>query len=750
MRPLPSSPFLPLLAFTAVTLTIHALIPAGALSPDGLALLAFKSAVSGDPTSTLAAWEEEDEDPCRWPGVSCSNFSSSSNPNRVVAIALSGKNLSGYIPSELGLLVFLRRLNLHGNRLSGSIPSQLFNATSLHSIFLYDNNLSGELPPSICNPPRLQNIDLSRNSLSGTLPAELGGCHELQRLFLTGNRFSGRIPVGIWPQMFGLVQLDISSNAFEGLLPPDIGDLDSLTGTLNLSHNYFSGHIPKSLGNISPAVTLDLSHNNFSGEIPQSGSLENQGFKAFVNNPGLCGFPLKIPCSEETSAAQSSKPRPNPEVESSSPTKKGLRPGLIVLISMADAGAVAFVGLLIVYAYWKVKDREKENGCSCTGKNTLGGDGDVKTRWQCGHCWKSDDVTEEDEEDDESDESENSMDDNEAGEGRLVSLDRGFHFELDELLRASAYVLGKGGLGIVYKVVLGNGVPVAVRRLGEGGSKKYKEFAGEAQAIGKAKHPNVVRLRAFYWAREEKLLVSDFIPNGNLAVALRGRSNQLSLSWPIRLRIAKGAALGLAFLHDCSPRNFVHGNIKPSNILLGNDHNPFISDFGITRLASLAASMSINLNDSVTGGLSLPSTGGFIGSTLPSITRPTLDKSNPYQAPEARFSSARPTQKWDVYSFGVVLLELITGRHPETTSPLLAGIAASTSSGGPELVRWVRKGFEEACPLAEMVDPALLSEIRAKKEVVAAFHVALNCTEPDPEVRPRMKVVFDSLSRIGL
>ncbi|KAK8929015.1 putative inactive leucine-rich repeat receptor-like protein kinase [Platanthera zijinensis] len=769
---------LPLLLAITASLTIHALIPAAALSPDGLALLAFKSAVSGDPTSALASWEEEDADPCHWPGVSCANISSLPDPNRVVAIALAGKNLSGYIPSELGLLLFLRRLNLHGNRLSGAIPSQLFNATSLHSLFLYDNNLSGHLPPSLCDPPRLQNLDLSRNLLSGTLPTELGGCHQLQRLFLTGNRFSGRIPVGIWPQIIGLVQLDISSNAFEGFLPPDIGDLDSLTGTLNLSNNYFSGPIPKSLGNISPAVSLDLSYNNFSGEIPQSGSLLNQGFKAFLNNPGLCGFPLKIPCSEEASAAaQSSNDKPTPEVEVSPPRRKGLRPGLIVLISMADAAGVAFVGLVIVYAYWKVKDREREAGCSCTGKRTLGGEGDVKSRWQCGgHCWKAGDPTEE-EDDYESDESEISID-NEAGEGRLVSLDRGFHFELDELLRASAYVLGKGGLGIVYKVVLGNGAPVAVRRLGEGGAKRYKEFAGEAQAIGKARHPNVVRLRAFYWAPDEKLLISDFISNGNLAAALRanwelhplkflrelqgiriqnlmaafgfGRSNLLSLSWPIRLRIAKGVALGLAFLHDYSPRNFVHGNIKPSNILLGIDHNPFISDFGLTRLASLASATPINPNDSVSAAPSVSSAGGFIGAALPSIARPTLDKSNPYQAPEARFPCARPTQKWDVYSFGVVLLELITGRHPETTSPLSTRLAASTSSGGPELVRWVRKGFEEACPLTEMVAPALLSEVRSKKEVVTAFHVALACTETDPEVRPRMKVVFDSLSRIGL
>lgn len=118
-------------------------------------------------------------------------------------------------------------------------------------------------------------------------------------------------------------------------------------------------------------------------------------------------------------------------------------------------------------------------------------------------------------------------------EGDLVAIDKGFTFGLEELLRASAYVLGKSELGIIYKVVLGNGIPVAVRRLGEGGEQRYKEFVAEVQAIGRVKHPNVVRLRAYYWAPDEKLLISDFIANGNLASALRGQLYFLHLSLPV-------------------------------------------------------------------------------------------------------------------------------------------------------------------------------------------------------------------------
>ena len=111
----------------------------------------------------------------------------------------------------------------------------------------------------------------------------------------------------------------------------------------------------------------------------------------------------------------------------------------------------------------------------------------------------------------------------------MVAIDKGFSFELDELLRASAYVLGKGGLGIVYKVVLGNGIPVAVRRLGEGGAQRHKEFVAEVQAIARVRHANIVKLRAYYWAPDEKLLITDFISNGNLATALRGQSSLLAL-----------------------------------------------------------------------------------------------------------------------------------------------------------------------------------------------------------------------------
>lgn len=107
-------------------------------------------------------------------------------------------------------------------------------------------------------------------------------------------------------------------------------------------------------------------------------------------------------------------------------------------------------------------------------------------------------------------------------------------------------------------------------------------------------------------------------------------------------------------------------------------------------------------------------------------------------APEVRVLGSKFTQKSDVYSFGIVLLEILSGRSPEF----------GLESDGKGLESLVRRVFREEKPLSDIIDSTLVHEVHAKKQVVAAFHVALNCTEPDPEVRPRMRTVCDSLDRI--
>ncbi|KAI3471560.1 hypothetical protein Pfo_028210 [Paulownia fortunei] len=532
------------------------------LNSDGLSLLALKAAIIKDPTQALISWSDSDSTPCRWDGITCDH-----THRRVASISLSSRNLTGYIPSEIGALSFLTFL------------------------------------------------DLSQNSFSGPLP------HHISTLQ-------------------NLIHLDISSNNFNGSLPEILSNLTHLTGTLNLSYNAFSGEIPASFGQFPVMVSLDLQHNNLTGKIPQVGSLLNQGPTAFSGNPYLCGFPDSF-CD--------------------------FRVSFVV--------GVVFVSMWVIKKKWKMEESKlgKENvSTEVVGMGT-----------------------------------------EEGRNGKFAVMDEGFDLELEDLLRASAYVVGKSRSGIVYKVVVGGGkgvgsvlsrpVVVAVRRLSEGDvTWRFKEFEAEVEAIGKVQHPNIVRLRAYYYASDEKLLISDFIRNGSLYNALHGGpGNTLPpLSWAARLRIVQEAARGLMHIHECSPRKYIHGNIKSSKILLDDDLKPYISGFGLSRLvpkSANAASRKQNLNqDIVSPKSSVPST----------IT---------YMAPEARVAGTRLTQKCDVYSFGILLLEILTER-----------------------------------PLSEIIDPALLHEAHAKKQVVATFHIALNCTERDPELRPKMRTVSDNLDCIKL
>lgn len=330
----------------------------------------------------------------------------------------------------------------------------------------------------------------------------------------------------------------------------------------------------------------------------------------------------------------------------------------------------------------------------------------------------------------------------------LVHLDGVFTFNLDALLRASAYVLGQSGVGIVYKAVIDSGINVAVRRLGEGGEQKCKEFEELVRTIHHLKHPHVVRLHSYYWAPTEKLLIYDFLPNGSLDTALHGSAEGL-LTWERRLRICKGASLGIAYIHDCSPRKHVHGGIKPSNILIDSNWDARIADFGLQRLLSLVGDaprkeVQIKKVDSQRGSTVSPSpilSPGELGRELGRrISRRKSSSQSAemvaphllglYQAPETA-TAKKPSQKSDVYSFGVVLLEILTGRSA----------FAQLASGELDLVTWTKLALQEKRPFTEIFDPYLVKGNVDKCELIETLQVSLSCTAMNPDLRPKMRHV---------
>ncbi|KAM0015314.1 putative protein kinase RLK-Pelle-LRR-III family [Helianthus debilis subsp. tardiflorus] len=685
----------------------HFIVHITCLNNEGSTLLKFKQSITQDPQGSLTNWNQSDETPCSWNGIACKQ-------QKVISVSIPKQKLSGSISPVLASLSELRHLNLRNNKLTGVLPVDLFKAQKLQSLVLYGNSLSGSVPFEVGNLIYLQTLDLSSNLFNGSIPISLGECKRLKNLDLGQNNLTGLIPDGFLSNLSFLEKLDLSFNKFTGPIPKDLGNLSNLEGTVDLSHNMFNGSIPAGLGNLPEKVYIDLTYNNLTGPIPQSGALVNRGPTAFIGNPGLCGPPLKTVCNPNDASSSSPASIPNMPSNGSETQRtgrKGLSRRAIVAIIVGDVIGICLIGLVLSYCYSRV--------CVCGEKNRGYEKGSGQGRNEC-LCFSVD-------------ESETLSEHVEQYD--LVALDSQLGFDLDELLKASAFVLGKSGIGIVYKVVLEDGLTLAVRRLGEGGSQRFKEFQTEVEAIGKIRHPNIVTLRAYYWSVDEKLLIYDYVPNGNLGTAIHGKPGVTSfvpLSWPVRLKIMRGTAKGLAYLHECSPKKYVHGDLKLSNILLGLNMEAEISDFGLSRLANIAGGSTPTLQSN-----RVVSEDATATATATSASA-SITPASQYQAPEA-FKVVKPSQKWDVFSFGVVLLEMITGKTP----------VVQVGLEEMDLVRWMQLSIDEKKPLSDVLDPGLEPDVDKEEEIIAVLKVAIACTQSNPERRPSMKHVADILDRLS-
>uniref|UniRef100_A0A7C8ZWG0 Receptor protein serine/threonine kinase n=1 Tax=Opuntia streptacantha TaxID=393608 RepID=A0A7C8ZWG0_OPUST len=221
---------------------------------------------------------------------------------------------------------------------------------------------------------------------------------------------------------------------------------------------------------------------------------------------------------------------------------------------------------------------------------------------------------------------------------------------------SSKDIIGCGGYGTVYRLVIDEETSLAVKRLHRGGADGDGGFERELQAMGDIKHRNILTLYGYYTSPHYNILIYELMPNGSLDSYLHGRSqNRKHLDWPTRYKIAVGAARGIAYLHhDCVP-HIIHRDIKSSNILLDENMEARVSDFG---LATLMEPDKTHVSTLVAG------TFGYL--------------------PPEYFDTGKATVKGDVYSFGVVLLELLTGKKPMDEAFL---------EEGTKLVTWVRVKF---------------------------------------------------------
>ncbi|KAF5725612.1 hypothetical protein HS088_TW23G00337 [Tripterygium wilfordii] len=508
-------------------------------------------------------------------------------------------------------------------------------------------------------------VDLGNAALSGQLVPQLGLLKNLQYLELYSNNISGLIPSDLG-NLTNLVSLDLYLNSVTGPIPGSLGKLSKLR-FLRLNNNSLTGPIPMSLTNITALQVLDLSNNHLSGVVPDNGSFSLFTPISFANNLDLCGPVTGRPCPGSPPFSPPPPFVPPPPIS----TPGGNSDTGAIAGGVAAGAALLFATPAIAFAWWRRRKPQE---------------------------FFFDVPAEEDPE---------------------VHLGQLKRFSLRELQVATdtfsnKNILGRGGFGKVYKGRLADGSLVAVKRLKEertpGGEL---QFQTEVEMISMAVHRNLLRLRGFCMTPTERLLVYPYMANGSVASCLRERpDSQLPLDWPTRKRIALGSARGLSYLHDhCDPK-IIHRDVKAANILLDEEFEAVVGDFGLAKLMD------------------------YKDTHVTTAVRGTIG----HIAPEY-LSTGKSSEKTDVFGYGIMLLELITGQRA-------FDLARLANDDDVMLLDWV-KGLLKEKQLEMLVDPDLQKNY-VEAEVEQLIQVALLCTQGSPMDRPKMSEVMRMLEGDGL
>ncbi|KAK3224761.1 hypothetical protein Dsin_004623 [Dipteronia sinensis] len=578
----------------------------------------------------------------------------------------SWNELTGDIPMSITNCRNLKFLDLGFNRLTGSIPTGITGLERLLLIRLGNNSIDGSIPLKFGSIEFLEVLDLHNLKLVGEVPDDLSNCQFLRLLDVSGNALEGEIPPRFY-NMTNLEILDLHRNQLNGSIPPSLGNLSKLQ-YLDLSQNSFSGSIPFSLENLNNVVQFNLSFNNLSGTIPSR--LQHFGALAFFNNPGLCGAPLETSCSSSSNGT-SKKP-------------KVLSVSAIVAIV---AAAVILTGVCVVSIMnIKARRRRREDETMVVESTPLG-----------------------------------STDSN-VIIGKLVLFSKSLPSKYEDweagtkALLDKESLIGGGSIGSVYRTSFEGGVSIAVKKLETMGRiRNQDEFELEIGRLGNLGHPNLVAFQGYYWSSTMQLLLTEFIPNGNLYDNLHGLNypgtstgiGNSELHWSRRFQIALGTAKALSYLHhDCRPP-VLHLNIKSTNILLDEKYEAKLSDYGLGKLLPILDNYGLTKFHNAVG----------------------------YVAPELA-QSFRLSEKCDVYSFGVILLELVTGRKP-VESPIANEVVV--------LCEYVRELLESGSASA-CFDRSLRGF--AENELIQVMKLGLICTSEIPARRPSMNEVVQVLESI--
>lgn len=683
--------------------------------------------------------------------------------SRLWGVYLSQNRFVGEIPDVWGSNCRnLKYLDLSGNALNGKIPVSLGNCRELRVLSFFSNVLQGVIPRELGQLRKLNVFDVSRNRLNGNVPAELGNCHDLSVLVLSNlddsnsvhressgafshsesNRFQGSIPMEI-TTLPKLRILWAPKAGIKGEISRDRDSCDRLE-MINLSQNLFARRADGIVDRFKSLVYVDISLNRFPGKLIENhhassgaelNALEgpqftlsachslpsqisnshqlNKGSTAYLSffsnraclrtssflskakffvihriwNNGFADASSTVRRPENarvlselnsslddtvpSSSVQSSAE--NLQADAESPSGDGYENGnkfnSIEIASIASASVIVLVLLALVVLFIYTR--------KCAPRDS--------SRIQV----------------------------YERREIRVFA-DIGVPLTFQNIVKATdsfsaGNCIGCGGFGATYKAEVSPGVIVAVKRLAVGRFHCIQQFDAEVKTLGRIRHPNLVTLIGYHASETEMFLIYNYLPGGNLERFIQERLTK-SIKWKALHKIALDVAQAIAYLHDeCNPR-VIHRDVKPSNILLDNDYNAYLSDFGLSRLLE-------NSETHATTGVA-----GTFG----------------YLAPEYAMT-CRVSEKADVYSYGVVLLELISDKKALDPS-------FSSHGNGFNIVSWAHMLLRQG--RAKEVFTAGIWESGPHDDLVEVLHLAVKCTVDTLSIRPTMKQVVQLLKQL--
>uniref|UniRef100_A0A2N9H6A9 non-specific serine/threonine protein kinase n=1 Tax=Fagus sylvatica TaxID=28930 RepID=A0A2N9H6A9_FAGSY len=594
---------------------------------------------------------------------------------------------TGQIPVSIGTLKLSRCVSLLFNRLSGSVPEEIGNhfffsystlgwrTTSLATyrnkcvkveslsisvqpltISLVLSQLRGKLSANWGESQNLTVLRVAGNMIDGEIPNEIVQLSQMGYLDFSSNQLSGEIPaeIGKLSLLLNLILKDnklsdLSFNSLSGEIPAQLGSLRDLAN-LNLSHNNLNGSIPTSLGDMLGLIGINLSNNNLEGPLPEGKIFHSATLEAFSNNKDLCGEIQGLrPCN-------------------ASVIKKGggnKKRKIVIIIVASLVGALllsfAFVGIFVFIQKKHSRDMLKDKNTSKTENPFL--------------IWYFN--------------------------GKAVYKD---------ILEASEnfddkYCIGVGASAKVYRVEIPGAQVLAVKKLSsqaEGiGTENIKSFTNELSAMTEIRHRNIVKLLGFCFHEVHTFFIYEFMERGSLADMLSSKGVK-ELDWETRVRVVKGVAYALSYMHhDCVPP-IIHRDISSKNVLLSSDLEAYVSDFGTARFLK-------------------PDSSNWT----------TIAGTYGYFAPELAYTMV-VTEKCDVYSFGVLVLEILMGKHPG------------------ELITDLHSSVGTSVHLEDVLDDRLSPPTSQKiaDELALMVNLAVSCSRANPQSRPTMQSVCQQLEML--